>query len=40
MNKEELFKFVNNYKKGDLDPFQFEPGHAKNDEILNEEEEL
>ncbi|MDO5555100.1 MAG: hypothetical protein Q4G09_00155 [Clostridia bacterium] len=41
MDKEQLFKFVNNYKKYDLNPFEFEPGYDKEkNEILSEEEEL
>lgn len=27
MDDEQLFKFVNKYKKGELNPYQFEPEH-------------
>lgn len=37
MDKEQLLKFVNNYKRGDLDPFQFERGYEK--DYGNEEDE-
>lgn len=39
MDKEQLFKFVNNYKKGDLNPYQFEPEYILNKEKEQEEEE-
>ena len=39
MDKEQLFKFVNNYKKNDLNPFQFEPGYQKEIKEKYEEEE-
>lgn len=39
MDKEQLFKFVNNYKKGDLDPFKFEPEYPNKEEKNYEEEE-
>ena len=29
MDNEQLFKLVNNYKKGDFDPYQFEPQNDK-----------
>ena len=37
MDKDQLLKFVNNYKRGDLDPFQFERGYEK--DYGNEEDE-
>ncbi len=39
MDKEQLFKFVNNYKKDDLNPFQFEPEYILNKEKEQEDEE-
>ena len=39
MDKEQLFKFVNNYKKNDLNPFKFEPGYQKENKEKYEEEE-
>lgn len=33
MDDKQLFKYVNNYKKGELDPYQFEPGHIKDEDF-------
>lgn len=42
MSKSEITKYANNYKKGMLDPFQYEPKERKMEEetgFMDEEEE-